>query len=730
MTTCEHTVPAGLIVAALALALVAAGFSAWRFLPRNPGNAALAVFHALTLGLLAWCLLMPGRKDAVTRLLKPRFLVVLDTSRSMALDPPGAVPGRWTVAQDALAKPWTESLAAECELEVCPLGDTLREALPVDDARSLTPNDRSTRLREGLKQLAERYAGLNVAGALLLSDGVDTREASDAWASDPRPFPVFTARLEPPGIWRKTPALRIDSVTTARRVTVGWKSELKAKISGQGTGGRPLTVQLFKNDALHHEKPTRLPDEGGERLLTFDLSHPEIGAFIYRVFIPPLPDEEVTEDNEHLVTVRVVDARNRLLYIEGTPRWEYKFLRRALLANSRVSPIVFYTGPDGKPRGGGGDLSADLTPPELAQCKIVILGDLGAAELGAARAANLVRFVEEGGSLVLLGGRKAWGAGGFLQTPLGKVLPVRGAALDPLIAEDPFPVRLTDTARSHPAFAGDPEFWQTVPPVLSVFSGVELSPGARVLVNAQTPAGSHPLVATQRYGAGKIAAILTDSLWRWQLGPEASVHKTYQRFWTQLISWLLPKEEELGDKAIELFADREQVFLGEELELNARLADQQSAESVACTITLPDDREIPYRMNAGQVVTPSGKSFPGFTLPFTPESPGPYKAVAGAVVDGNPQSSEPLSFFVQPFSPETMPRPADARVLQSIARASGGRFFDSLDDMNHALASLEFHAIEEESPEFRTLWRHWPLVALLMLSLTASWALRKLRNMP
>ena len=65
-------------------------------------------------------------------------------------------------------------------------------------------------------------------------------------------------------------------------------------------------------------------------------------------------------------------------------------------------------------------------------------------------------------------------------------------------------MRLTDTAAAHPAFAGDPELWRVTPPVLSVFSGVSLSPGAETLVEAITPTGPQPIIATQRYGQGKI----------------------------------------------------------------------------------------------------------------------------------------------------------------------------------------------------------------------------------
>src|SRR5207302_434578 len=103
--------------------------------------------------------------------------------------------------------------------------------------------------------------------------------------------------------------------------------------------------------------------------------------------------------------------------------------RRALLAEQKISPVIFFTGPDGTPHGGTpvGNVTADMTPQQLAFFKIVMLGNIDAKELGEARARNLVKFVEDGGSLILLGGAKAWTAGGLVQTDLGKTLPVHSA---------------------------------------------------------------------------------------------------------------------------------------------------------------------------------------------------------------------------------------------------------------------------------------------------------------
>jgi hypothetical protein len=93
-------------------------------------------------------------------------------------------------------------------------------------------------------------------------------------------------------------------------------------------------------------------------------------------------------------------------------------------------------------------------------------------------------------------------------------------------------------------------------------------------------------------------------------------------------------------------------------------------------------------------------------------------------------TSEPFTFFVKPYSPETVPKPARVEILQALSKASGGRFFETVEEMNQGLAALKLQATEEKSAEYRTLWREWPVVAGLMAMLATSWSLRKFRNMP
>ena len=727
-----------LSIVALALIVGAAALVAlWSTLRKlKPGalRFLLLGLHLLTLLGITWCLLQPGRKTSITQLLKPRFLVVLDTSKSMTLKATPDAPARWDNAVNALKQGWANKLGSECDIDVYTFSSTLGDPASLADLPDFTPDGTSTALRDALSKIEQRVAGLPVHGMLLLSDGTDTGEVLDDWISTPRPFPVHTLRLEKPGGWQEEADVRIDTVAAARRVTAGWKSEIKVKVSGQGTKGAPLTVQLFENDKLIQEKPTQIPDSGGERDVVFEVERPQTGTFTYRVFIPPLKGEKNKEDNEWSTIVEVVDAKNRLLYAEGVPRWEYKYLRRILLGERQISPVIFFTGGDGKPQAAtpAENFTADMPASQLAEFKIVVLGNFDAAEFGNDRANRLLKFVEDGGSLVVLGGTKAWAKGGLLDTPLGKALPIAGGNPQQLEGENPFPVKLTQQAASHPAFAGDPNFWKSIPPVLSVFTGLQAKPAAEALVQVETPSGTVPLVLTQRFGQGKVAVILTDSLWRWQLGPESGDARPYKRFWSQLLSWLLPKEEDLTAEKLELFADRNDIFLGETIALNARIAktDGPKPSTVDATIVFPDGREVPYRMESRLVETATGEAFEGFALDFKADIPGSYRISATAQAGSEKLLTKPISFFVKAFSPETSPRPTREEGLQAIPSASGGSYFEDAKQLNAAFSAFDLKAREENFSEFETLWRNWPVLIGIMLFFTATWFVRRKNLMP
>jgi hypothetical protein len=731
MMVYEHTVPLWLIVGGVVAALAAAGWSFVRFVPRRVATFGLAAAYLLAVLLLGWCLLLPGWKTALTRLLKPRFVVLLDTSASMGLSPRADVPTRWARSTEALALPWAAVVGAACDLEVVPFGAEAGETTNPEAAAALEPEADSTRLRAALQAVESRYAGVPVAGMLVLSDGLDTREAYGDWAAEARRFPVYTVRLEPDAAWEEEPDVRVDTVHTARRVTVGWRTELKAVVSGQGTAGQVLAVRLDRDGAFLDEMPVTIPAGGGAREARFTLEHSALGIATYTVTAPALPGETRTNDNRYAVSVQVVAARNRLLYVEGAPRWESKYLSRALRAHPDVVPVIFLRGPGGRfmTFGERAGATPEMREAELVAFKIVLLGNLGADELGEERARNLVRFVENGGSLILLGGPRAWGADGFEATALRDLLPVRQVG-DAVAGE--YPVAVTDGGSAHPAFAGDAALWEQLPPLLSLYPGGRPSAGAQVLVAANTPGGAQPVILTQRYGQGRVAAVLTDSLWKWQLNAEASDARPYARFWNQLLGWMTPEEEELERRPLELAADRDELFLRETVALSARLDAPAVAEpdTVTCLVRGPDGRERPYPMRRGALAAASGESFRGYACTVTALEAGLHQAHAMTEYGGREVKSETVSFFVKPFTPESAPRPVNTDVLRALATAGGGRYYDTLEALDDGLRALEMESREEDTSAYRSLWQHGAMIGALMGLLITAWAMRKGLNMP
>lgn len=725
----EHMMPLWAIASALVLAAAVLLAALWRYLGPSLLSASLALLRLLFLALLGWCLLMPLQRRSRIELLKPRFLVALDRSASMTLSPDSAIPARWDVAQGILTQEWTRIVGAGAQLDLYAFDVDPGARLDLAEAAA-TPEGTATHLRESLARLVERYRGQQVAGLLLLSDGLDTRETSAMWARQSWPFPIHTVRLEPDVAWAVTPDVRVDAIETPRRVNVGWNSELKAVVSGEGTAGQMLAVRLSRDGVPVQELPTQIPAEGGSRDVTFELTHDSVGVFTYTVDVDPLPAEVKTNDNTFAVTVQVMDSKNHLLYVEGIPRWESKYLIRALRAIEDLTPLAFVRGPDGRflTYGTRGSMTLDMTESQLAHFKIVICGDLDSEGLGEERAAALLRFVERGGSLVLLGGPLAWGERGVDTTALARLLPVTRPGRPPA-EEGQFSVSPTPDGLAHPALATDSAWLAALPPVLSVFPGAIPGAGAVSLIEAATPRGPAPLVVAQRYGQGKVVAVLSDTLWRWQLNPGRE--NPYFRFWSQILQWMLPAEAELEEHRIDLFADADRLHLGESIALNARLTTPADAGDfdLTCEIATPDGRRLPFAMTRRTVSSGAGRQYAGFGVDFRSETSGLYRAVAFTTIAGGRVESAPYSFFVKPFTAESTPRPADAELLRILASESGGRFMEA-GDAQAVLAALTLPTQEEEYVSYSTLWNTLLVLACLIGLLTVEWILRKVKSMP
>jgi len=733
----EHSVSLSTIIIALVLSLAIVAGAAWRYLPRNAISAALVALRVLFLLLLFWILLVPGRKSALTELVKPRFIVLLDRSSSMTQRfEDGKATTRWETALSTLTMKWADTARIKCLVEVYPFHADLDPPTTLDEAKTLVPDGRSTHLNLSLNRLFERLRGQDLAGVLVLSDGIDTRERKESWAETSWGAPLYVVELEAPGEPDNTPDMRVESVDTPRRAIVGWDTAMAVTIAGQGGTGDPFPVLLLKDGKEQERIAITIPPEGGSHEVQFKLTHPEVATEIYTVRIPILPGEVQTNDNEMVVSVDVLDARNRVLLLEDAPRQETRFLSRSLFANKDITPLAFFQissrripgAKEWVPYGDRQGLAFELTADQLRLNKIVILGDFEASAFSTEHINAILEFVEKGGSLILLGGGKLWGEKGIATTDLAKLLPFtrQGA---PAI-EGKFSVAWTAEGRAHPALANNPDMPAELPPVLSVFSGPSLSGAAQALVEAQTDRGTQPILVSRIYGQGKVLTVLTDSLWRWNFQP--GEEKPYQVFWKQIIQWMSPAETEMDSYYLELFTDAGTIAVGDPAVLQARLVipqtDTRKNWRVTCEITTPTDRAIPLAMASRSVQSTSGADIPGYFADFTPQEPGNYKAVATVEVDGKKIVSSPCLFTVRATSQELVLKPINEKVLKGLARFSGGRYGTPA-EIDEALQDLRVTDTRKHKIEYRALWQSMFVLSCLIALLTIEWITRKLNNM-
>jgi len=183
---------------------------------------------------------------------------------------------------------------------------------------------------------------------------------------------------------------------------------------------------------------------------------------------------------------------------------------------------------------------------------------------------------------------------------------------------------------------------------------------------------------------------------------------------------------------IDLFADVDQLYLDESIQLKARVSagnqDLPAGLKVICELQKPDQRKLSLDMSPQQVTAASGKTYPGFGTEYRAEAPGLYKAVARTEINQQKVESAPYSFFIKAFTPETSPKTINVGLLQLLAEQSGGRFLDP-SEVTRVLSDLKITTREEERVEYTSMWHSWWVIACLMALLSLEWIIRKVRNM-
>ena len=682
-------------------------------------KATLWTIRMLAFLLISWMLLQQSFRMTSKTTEKPAVAIVTDFSASMEDNPMGSEETRAARALAMLKSKEFESLSDKARVFHFGIGDELREHAVDGDFNA--PN---SLIGQQLSRIITRFRGDRLAAIILLSDGLDkSPEAIDASALK---VPVYVPELEETGTPLQSNELdfAVGELSYPKRMTVNWKTNIGVAITRvSGDKASAMPVRLLKDGIELQTENTVFAEKESVRRVSFQIEPTELGPAVYQIEIVP-PEDDDSGNNRKEILIDVTDSKNRVLYLEGTPRWEFKFLKRSLLSekNLQLTAFVKY--------GKGGFISYDesnsgeampkLTADSLRNYRAVIIGDLSGTSLASEETVALHKFVENGGSLLMLGGVNAYKEDGIAFTKeLSQIMPA-SYANGAMMRDGRFSVDFTPEGRSLQAFSTLAEEGR-FPPVLTLFSPVKTGPFTSTYLAA---ADGTPLLIARQAGQGRTAMLLSDSLWRWQLGgADAGGKGLYSRFITQLLYWLCPEQKtDSAEDALQIVLAEHEVSQHQRVVIGA-VGDAGATGNVTCTIKAPSGKTLAMPMLPAKLSTEFGltQAQNGFRCEFVPVELGTYSLEA-ANADGSRRTRDViLSKF-----PETERTGAviNRAFLHSLAEETGGRW-TPWGSQKRLLEGLDLKEHTVELTSERPIWNHWAGLAVLMFLFCLEWWLRR-----
>jgi len=463
-------------------------------------------------------------------------------------------------------------------------------------------------------------------------------------------------------------------------------------------------------------------------------------------YIPDGPDLSPA-NNEASLAVRFVDDPIRVLYIDGSPRWEHRYLKSLLIREDSINASCLLLAADRRFQQEGNTVLTALpsADEDWDVFDLVIIGDLKADLLGQ-RAINAIRdrVGNRATGLLWLAGPSATPQS-WAESQLADLIPIRTGSragrlttwAEPVVfASSPVADRLglfrDLLGTDNPTGISDPgSGWSGLRWALQIEPG-RLKPSAEPLALAlatisQSP--PTPLVISMRYGAGRTALVATDEIWRWRYGQG---EPPTERFWLPIIRHLArPRLAALGS-GVSLTTSTKAATVGQQMIVELLINDRAIAE------VAPAYFEATIAPETGRAATPQAvrltrdTSIEGgparYRGAFTPLEPGSYEV--GLANQGSLPADPAAQFEVIALNDELRAPQTDHDALREIAALTQGRFLAPSDLQQLPQLLPNRRVIVPLAPETKALWDHpFPLTLIVVIA-SAEWILRRRSRLP
>jgi uncharacterized membrane protein len=676
-------------------------------------------FVALLL-LLLW---QPALSVAALRPQQNIVAVVVDDSLSMATKDEGA--SRRDEAARLLNGGLLTKLAKRFQVRLYKLGaDTTR----IERTSDLHASEPATHLGSGLDQLASEAGALPIGAVVLLSDGADnsggvTLDTLSALRA--RHLPVSTIGF---GKERLDNDLELDHVEMPARTLASSKIQAQVSIRENGFDGKKARLSISDGVTALASRDVVL--KGGQQNETIEFNAGSAGPKTIYASVEPLTGEQNSQNNRLTRVLQVDGGTRRILYMEGEPRWEYKFLRRAVEDDPALHVVSLLRTTQNKLYRQGVDNPGELAdgfptkPDDLFAFDGLILGSVESGYFTDAQQEIIQQFVDRrGGGLLFLGGRASLADGGYDRPPFKELLPVELPQRKNTFRRDMAEASLTDAGKQSLIcrIEDDPQksldHWKILPYLPNYQDAGTPKAGAVVLAQMNAGGTKLPLLVTENYGRGRTAVFATGGTWRWQMQQPVE-DMSHEMFWRQLLRWVVSESPSRVNGSVErtLLSDSGQIRL---------TADVRDATYMPANDATVEARvEGPEGISESIVLRPEQRKEGIYSAQWNAPKQGAYLAEVTARRGTQELGHDLISFRRENGVAENFHHEQNRDLLEKLASETGGHYFRSR-DAGGLVDDIAYSDAGITARETMDLW-NMPIVFLLAIGLRAAeWLLRR-----
>lgn len=638
------------------------------------------------------------------------------------------------------------------------------------------PAGRRTAIGRALDQVLRRVAARPVAGIVLITDGrsSDAPSRSTLRQIDARQIPIYCVPLGSETPLTDFSIARVDAPSSAFLNDIV-PINVEVERRGGADVARVELVDRATNEVLDSRPVPPMRDQANQtdsstEQLVLTARPDREGSADWTVRVVPERPDLSRENNSVDFRVELVGRPIRVVYFDGYPRWEYRYLKNLLVRESSVASSCLLLASDRRYIQEGTEPLDVMprTPQAWAPFDVIIMGDVRPELFSEEQLKQIKELVSSRGAGLMWIGGAGPTPGAWKGTPLADLLPFTMSARDSLDStsgaprtwlqpvvmlagpgaqrlavlrlgeqnEDAWPSVLSDASNGWPLLRWAQRIeHQTLKPTAEVLAFA--APVSSDSISADA-ARAAPLVVTMRYGAGRTVYVATDEIWRYRYARGEALP---ERFYLPLIRLLARESLGRTGKPATLEAAPNIAHVDQQVRITARLLDQSLVERRPPSVSVrvrssPGDRtgsvptgSVEVELKPESAVAVAGSSsmstFIGTWVPF---EPGRF------IID----SADPtlagldLSAEVQVVLPDDEMRTpqADHALLASLAKDTGGAVVQpsQLSDTLRDLPNRQLRVLG--TPDVETLWDKPVVWILLMVLLCGEWIGRRLIRLP